>query len=81
MHHRAVQAARRMVAQGERPGYRLVKLHDGRYGVDGLPGLAVTGTTAREASDAVRTAIAEVLEVPAEAFDVSSVATGSGDRR
>ena len=46
----------------------MVKIHDGRYGVDGLPGLAVTGTTAREAADAVTTAIAEVLEVPAEAF-------------
>ena len=35
-------------------------------------GLAVVATTAREASDAVRTAIAGILEVAPDAFDVAS---------
>ena len=69
-HDRAVQAARRMVSRGERPSYRLAALEDGSWAVDGLPGVIVTATGRREASDAARVAIAAALDVPADAFDL-----------
>jgi hypothetical protein len=71
-HARAVQAACRMISGGERPGYRLEALPDGSWGVVGLPGVTVTAAGRREALEAARAAIAAVLEVPADAFDVET---------
>ncbi|MEO6207208.1 MAG: hypothetical protein ABIP77_04565 [Candidatus Limnocylindrales bacterium] len=68
-HSRAVVAGRRMVSRGERPGYRLQPLQDGSWGALGLPGVSVASTGRRAARDAMRAAIAEVLDVGAEAFD------------
>jgi hypothetical protein len=67
---RAVQAGRRMVSRGEPPCYRFVALPDGSRGADGLPGVTVAGVGRRDAMEAMRAAIAVVLEVPADAFDV-----------
>lgn len=70
-HARAVQAARRMVSAGERPAYRLRGLPDGSWTVDGLPGV-VDAASRRDAPNAARAAIAVVLEVPPDAFDVET---------
>jgi len=67
----AFQASRRMIARGERPGYRLRAAQDGLWAIDGLPG-AVAASGRREALDAARAAIAEWLDVPPDAFDVES---------
>ncbi len=61
---------RRMVGRGERPGYRLRAAQDGAWTVVGLPGVTVTAETKRAALTAARTAIAAVLEVPRDAFDL-----------
>ena len=61
-----------MISGGERPGYRLVGLSDGRYGVDGLPGVVVAALSRRAALEPMRRAVAAVLEVPADVFDVET---------
>jgi hypothetical protein len=70
LHARAVQAARRMIARGERPGYRLLLGGDGRWRVDGLPGLAVSALDRQAASVSIRSTIATELEVDPMAFDI-----------
>lgn len=60
-----------MISRGVRPLYR-VRLQGDRWVVDGMPWLTVTSATARGASDAGRSAIAEWLEVPEDAFDVEA---------
>ena len=57
-HAAALQAARRMIARGERPGYRLRAAQDGSWAVDGHPRVTVTADTERAALAAVRAAIA-----------------------
>ena len=74
---RAVQAARRLVSQVERPGYRLEALADGRLGAVGLPGITVAAAARWEAVEAMRAVIATVLEVAPDAFDVGGVAPWS----
>jgi hypothetical protein len=69
-HSAALQAARRMVARGERPGYRLRAAHDGSWTVEGLPGVTVAAETRKAAVMAARAAIAAVLEVDPESFDL-----------
>lgn len=71
-HARAVQAARRMVSAGERPAYRFRALPDGSWAVGGLPGVTVTAASHRDVPDAARAAIAAVLEVRPDAFDVET---------
>ncbi len=61
-----------MVARGERPMYRLQSVQDGRWAVDSLPGVSVAATSRRAALDAMRAAIAEVLDVGADAFDLEA---------
>ncbi len=71
-HDLAVQAARRMIARGERPMYRLQPVQDGRWAVDSLPGVSVAATGRRAVLDAMRAAIAETLDVPVESFDLET---------
>ena len=71
-HARAVQAARRMISGGERPGYRLNALPDGSWAAVGLPGVTVPTSCRWEAVEALRAAIAAVLEVPPNSFDVET---------
>ena len=71
-HVRAVEAGRRMVSRGERPGYRLQPVQDGSWAVLGLPGVSVAASGQRAALDAMRAAIAAVLDVDATAFDVET---------
>ena len=66
----ALQAARKMVSRGERPGYRLRDAKDGSWTVDGSLGVTVAGETRKAALTAARTAIAAVLEVDLESFDL-----------
>jgi len=70
LHARAVQAARRMIACGERPGYHLLLGGDGRWRVDGLPGITVAALDRRAASMSMRSAIASALDVDPTAFDI-----------
>jgi hypothetical protein len=66
------QASRRMIARGDRPGYRITPAQDGRWHVDALPWLPVSVASRREALDAARTAIAEWLDVLPDTFDVEA---------
>jgi hypothetical protein len=59
-----------MIARGERPGYRLRPAQDGSWSVEGLPGVTVTADPKRTALTTARAAIAAVLEVGPEAFDL-----------
>ncbi len=72
-HRQAVQAARRMISQGDRPGYRLT-IDPAPAGVSwslvGLPGVTGTAPSHRDAPDVARAAISEVLDVPLDSFDV-----------
>ena len=72
LHACAVQAACRMVAHGERPGYRLVAAPGGTWRVDGLPGLAIAAGDLRAARAQARAAIAAALDVDPTAFDVEA---------
>jgi hypothetical protein len=68
----ALQAARRMVARGDRPAYRVRMAQDGRWLVDALPWLPLAATSRREALDEARAAIAAWLEVDVAAFDLET---------
>ena len=68
----ALQAGRRMIARGERPGYRLSAGQDGARTVVGLPGVMVKAKTTKAALTAAKTAIAAVLEVDPESFDLDA---------
>lgn len=70
LHARAIQAARRMIARGERPGYRLVLGPDGRWRADGLPGISVAAPGRHAASAAFRATIAAALDVDPTTFDI-----------
>jgi len=59
-----------MIARGERPGYRLVLGRDGRWRVDGLPGISVAAPDRHPASTAIRSTIATALDVDPMTFDV-----------
>jgi hypothetical protein len=70
LHARALQAARRMIAGGERPGYRLIAGPDGHWAVDGLPGISAVASSRHTASTTLRSRIASVLDVDPSTFDV-----------
>jgi hypothetical protein len=61
-----------MIARGERPGYRLLLGGDGRWSVDGLPGISVAALDRQAASTSIRSAIASALDVDSTAFDVEA---------
>ena len=50
--------------------YRLPPAQDGSWTVEGLPGVTLTAETRKAALTAARTAIATVLEVDWESFDL-----------
>lgn len=68
----AIQAARRMIARGERPGYRLLPAQDGGWTVEGIPGVILSAASRREALDVARATIAGVLEVDPDTFDLEA---------
>ena len=68
----ALQAARRLISRGERPRYRLMAAQDGSWTVDGSLGVTVTAETWKAALTAARTAIAALLEVDPESFDLEA---------
>lgn len=51
-------------------GYRLRAAQDGSWTVEGLPGVTLAADTREAALTAARTAIATVLEVEPESFDL-----------
>jgi hypothetical protein len=59
-----------MIARGERPGYRLQLGRDGRWLVDGLPGISVAAPDRQAASTTIRSTIAVALDVDPTTFDV-----------
>jgi hypothetical protein len=59
-----------MIAGGTRPCYRPVANQDGSWRVDGLPGLSVPAMPYPAVLEAARAAIAKVLEVAPDTFDV-----------
>jgi hypothetical protein len=70
--HAAMAAGRRMIARGDRPGYRVSTAQDGRWQVEALPWLSVTAKRRRDALDGARVAIAEWLDVTPDSFDVEA---------
>ena len=74
----ALAAGRRMIARGDRPGYRITPAKDGRWHVDALPWLSVALKGRREALDEARAAIAAWLDASPDCFDVEVAAWGSG---
>ncbi len=66
----ATQASRRMISRGERPMYRLAHSSDGSWTADGLAGVTAFAEDRRAASEAMGTAIATLLEVPPDSFDL-----------
>ncbi len=68
----AIQAARRMIAQGDRPGYRLRPVQDGSWQVDGLPAYPWPLRAGGQPWTPCGRAIAEVLDVDADSFDVET---------
>jgi len=68
----ARQAAIRTIARGERPLYRAMQAHDGRWYVLGYPWLSIDANDRRSARDATRAAVAEWLGVQHDAFDVET---------
>ncbi len=63
---------RRMIARGDRPGYRILPAQDGSWYVDALPWLSVTATRRRDAMEAARAAMADWLDVTPDEFDVEA---------
>jgi hypothetical protein len=61
-----------MIARGERPGYRLLLGRDGRWSVDGLPGITVAALDRQAASMSMRSTIARALDVDPAAFDIDA---------
>jgi predicted RNase H-like HicB family nuclease len=71
-----IQAARRMVAHGERPLYRATVESDGEWFLvkaPDLPGAHAQVARRTDAADAIRDVIALIIEVPADAIDVNLV--------
>jgi hypothetical protein len=70
------QAARRMVAHGERPLYRATIEPHGEWFLvkaPDLPGARAQVARRTDAAGAIRDAIALIVEVPAESIDVNLV--------
>jgi hypothetical protein len=61
-----------MISTGERPAYRLQVGPDGSWSLVGLPGVTGAAISRRDAPDAARAAIAAVLEVLPDSFDVET---------
>jgi hypothetical protein len=68
----ARQAARRVIARGERPLYRVRMAQDGRWAVDWCPWLPLAATDRREAVAAARAAVAGWLEVDGSMVEVEA---------
>lgn len=68
-HHAAVQAGRQVIARAGRPTYRVSRIPDGRWEVD-FPGVELGATERRAALDEAHAAIAVVLDVDPDTFDV-----------
>jgi hypothetical protein len=66
----AIQGGQRQVARGDRPTWRLAAAPGDRWVIVGLDWLALSARTRRAALDEARLAIAALLEVPPDAFDV-----------
>jgi hypothetical protein len=65
----AIQGGQRSISQGERPMYRLLPRGDGTWTVPAMPGL-ILDSDARGVVDQTRAAIAVLLDVPPDSFDV-----------
>jgi len=68
----AVQGALRQMAQGERPLYRVRMIRGGGWTVIGAEWLSGTAATRSEALAAARAALAAMLDVDADRFDVEA---------
>ena len=66
----AIQGGLRQIARGDRPLWRVESLSGDRWGVVGLEWLTLSARSRRAAADEARLAIAALLEVPPDAFDV-----------
>lgn len=66
----AIQGGQRQIARGDRPTWRLVAAPGERWVIVGLDWLTLSARPRRVALDEARLAIAALLEVPPDAFDV-----------
>lgn len=63
-------AARRMIARKERPCYRVAETGDGTYHLIELPWVAPVTASRADALDRARDAVAALLDVDPDAFDI-----------
>jgi hypothetical protein len=68
----AEQAAQRMIARGERTGYRVGTAQDGRLEVLGCPWPVIDANDRRPALEQTRAAVADWLGVSPAVFDVDA---------
>ena len=68
----AIQGGQRVIAQGERPFYRVRMTQDGRWEVDACPWLVLDAASRTEALVAARAAVAAMLDVGPDRFDVGT---------
>jgi len=68
----AIQGGQRVIAQGERPFYRVRMTEDGRWEVDACPWLVLDAASRTEALVAARAAMAIMLDVESDRFDVGT---------
>ncbi len=68
----AIQAGLRAISRGERPRYRIEPLSGGRWQVVGAEWLSLAGSNRRDAMDSAIDAIAAMLGVGPEAFNVEA---------
>ena len=66
----AIQGGQRQIARGDRPTWRLTPAPGERWVIVGLEWLAVSSRSRNAALDEARLAIAALLEVPPDSFDV-----------
>jgi hypothetical protein len=69
----ARQAARRVIARGERPLFRVRKVQDGTWAVDWCPWLTLPAAYRRESLSVARAAVAWWLGVDGSAVEVVAV--------
>ena len=66
----AIQGGQRQIARGDRPTWRIAPAQGDRWVVVGLEWLTLSARTRGAALDEARLAIAALLEVAPDAFDV-----------
>ncbi len=66
----AIQGGQRQIARGDRPMWRITAAPGERWQIVGLEWIALAARTRHAAMDEARMAIAALLDVPPDSFDL-----------